>query len=89
MNKYLQVTTLWIAFAVAALLGACGTGPTPVPTTSTCATACARGAALSCIWSTPTPMGASCEQVCENASRIVPWNVACLTTAAACEESCP
>ena len=70
-------------------LTACGTGPTPVPTTATCATACARGNALSCIWATPTPMGAPCEQVCENAARFAPWNVACLTVASTCEENCP
>jgi hypothetical protein len=77
-----------IVFAIVATAG-CGTGPSPVPTTSTCATACARGSALSCIWATPTPMGASCEQVCSNADRIVPWNVACLTSASTCEVDCP
>ena len=58
--------------------------PAPAPI-ATCATACARGTELGCTWATPTPNGTPCADVCAMASRIAPWNVACLTTATSCE----
>lgn len=64
------------------------TPPTPtdgaVPSGS-CTTACANGAHLGCVWATPTPQGAPCTTVCENAALTVPWDVVGLTKAASCE----
>ena len=79
--------TLRGLLTVAALaLGACAT---VVPTTPTCATVCDRGAGLGCIWATPTPAGATCEQVCANAeAEDVPWKLACLAEATACDQVC-
>jgi hypothetical protein len=74
---------------LALMLTACATGPAPVPTTATCETACERGEALACTWATTTPKGATCVQVCQNAASVVPYNVACLTTLASCQEQCP
>jgi hypothetical protein len=74
---------------LALMLTACATGPEPVPTTATCETACERGAKLSCTWATPTPKGAPCTEVCQNASQVVPWDVACLATLASCDQACP
>lgn len=86
------------------LLGSLGfscascTGPTPVPNplpppqdNATCETACARGAALGCTWAAPTPKGAPCTDVCQNAATLVPWNVGCLSTIATCNDTsaCP
>jgi hypothetical protein len=60
------------------------TKPCPKPAPATCETACLHGKNLGCIWATPTPMGATCVQVCSNAALTVPWNVAALTTATTC-----
>jgi hypothetical protein len=54
------------------------------PSGNSCSTACARGAALGCLYATPTPAGAPCETVCANAAATVPWDVAGLSAAAAC-----
>lgn len=81
----------WIAAFFAACHAGCGTGPAPIPTTADCASACGRGKQLNCDWALPTPLGVECEVVCENAARRVPWSVACISTAATCEEAdhCP
>ncbi len=65
----------------------CQTSATPCPATvPTCATACANGASLRCEWATPTPMGSTCEAVCENAATVgVPWNVGKLSTMTGCQ----
>lgn len=66
-------------------------GPVPTPTedaaapSPSCATACARGAKLGCQYATPTPMGASCATVCENAAETVPWDIRGLTNATICK----
>ena len=60
------------------------TKPCPTPA-ATCVTACAQGAKLKCIWATPTPMGAACLDVCQNAALTVPWNVTALTSAKVCQ----
>lgn len=82
--------TLTLIFALA-LAGCATTTPCPVdtkpcpnPPAATCATACAQGAKLKCLWATPTPMGASCETVCQNSSLTVPWDVAGLSTTSTC-----
>jgi hypothetical protein len=78
---------LSLAFASCATTTPCPvdvTKPCPTPA-ATCATACAQGAKLKCLWATPTPMGASCETVCTNAAATVPWNVKALTSASTCQ----
>jgi hypothetical protein len=74
----MKLITLVLAFS------GCATFP-PVTTTATCETACLHGHNLGCDWATPTKMGASCLDVCENASRTVPWDVQQLTSATACK----
>ena len=84
--------TLLLAF-VFAVLGcqSCATSPTPAPNgdggtvTSSCASACAKGTKLKCVWANPTPEGATCVQVCTNAAATVPWNVSALTAATSCQ----
>lgn len=73
----------------------CATLPPPVVPPSgvyTCATACARGAALACTWAAPTSRGATCETVCENfeLSGSMSYGVECVTRAPTCEaaDSC-
>ena len=61
----------------------CGYEAMPPPA-ATCATACSQGPAWS-HWATPTPMGATCQAVCENSSLTVPWNVVKLTSATSCQ----
>lgn len=72
-------------FVAAALLVSCVTpGPVPPTPTATCASVCAHGVELGCTWAEETPKGATCEEVCENASRVVPWNLDCLAAATEC-----
>ena len=54
-------------------------------TSATCATACANGAGLGCTWAEPTPQGAACTVVCQNASATIPWDVSTLTAATSCQ----
>lgn len=58
--------------------------PTVEPT---CADACARLTALGCEGAKPTPSGATCQQVCENAqsSGIITWDLKCVTEAGCCD----
>ena len=77
---------LSLAFAGCATTQPCPvdvTKPCPKPA-PTCATACAQGAKLKCLWATPTPMGASCLDDCNNAAQTVPWDVAALSTTSTC-----
>jgi hypothetical protein len=77
---------LALAFAGCATTQPCPVETKPCPTpAATCATACAQGAKLKCLWATPTPMGASCETVCQNAAQSVPWDVKSLTGATVCQ----
>lgn len=64
--------------------------PTPSPVPS-CATACARAAELDCSWAKPTPAGATCAEVCENAQKLEAWDLGCRTSAASCSDwdGCP
>ncbi|MGO9289768.1 MAG: hypothetical protein ACLQIJ_13575 [Polyangia bacterium] len=80
------------AFIFAVSLGcqSCAhTTPTPTNTdagtTPSCATACANGARMNCMWASPTPMGHTCVEVCTNAEQSVPWDVAGLTTVTTCQ----
>ena len=59
---------------------------TPVPGAATCATVCAKGVSLNCVFATATPKGASCETFCTNlqASGLPKWDLACRTKAATC-----
>ena len=63
----------------------CPTGATPCPSPATCETACLHGHNLGCEYATPTPMGATCLDVCNNAAQTVPWDVQALTEAASCK----
>ena len=70
---------------------ACGSvQPVPDPPVpgATCEAACARGAKLGCSWARPTELGASCLEVCANAS-VVPWPAECLSKADTCDVTCP
>lgn len=77
-----------LAFAL--LLSGCM--PTPVPTSATCADACANGRRLAaagvagCEWSAGVPSsGAACEVVCENAAAHGnPWQLDCLARVDTC-----
>lgn len=77
---------LILAFALAGCAATCPVDSKPCPVvTPTCATACAKGEKLGCAWATPTPLGATCEEFCENAGITVPWDVAKLTSATSCK----
>jgi hypothetical protein len=78
------ILILTLAFAGCAATCPVGTKPCPV-VTPTCATACANGEKLGCIWATPTPLGASCVEFCGNAGMTIPWDVAKLSTATSCK----
>ena len=56
----------------------------PAPAAPSCATACARAAALGCDYASPSPKGVTCEAVCQNAQQFVPWNLACRTNITSC-----
>ena len=88
--------TLALLFVVAGCQGCPGPAPTPSPgpvtTTltvpvgkSTCASACARMAALGCPAASPTG-GHTCEEVCLNVEKsgLALWGVACVTSATSC-----
>lgn len=70
--------------------------PTPVPAAgdATCAEACttakklrdANGAASGCKVADPTPKGATCEQVCQNAlDEGIAWPTWCISQATSCD----
>jgi hypothetical protein len=86
--KMLSTALLLVVLALITSASKCNPNPPPpdaaVPVSS-CSTACARGAALQCVWAQPTPLGASCSDVCVNAAHTVPWDVARLTSASACQ----
>jgi hypothetical protein len=79
----MKLLTLMIALAGCATTQ-CPVGATPCPAVFTCETACLHGHSLGCDWATPTPMGATCLDVCNNAAHAVPWNVQKLTEATEC-----
>jgi hypothetical protein len=56
------------------------------PTGVSCATACARAAALHCDYAAPSPKGVTCEQVCENAQSFQAWDLACRTKIKTCAD---
>ena len=62
----------------------CATVP-PIPDTYTCATACARGAALDCDWARWNPLEGSCAAQCADWRDTWGYNMQCMTTATTCE----
>jgi len=66
--------------------------PAPVPTPNpvgapTCKDVCARLADLKCEAAKPTPEGATCEDVCKNATSAdspIAWNLGCRRDAGTC-----
>ncbi len=85
------------AFLVGVALTVSGTGcnhnPSPTPALGLdggdpCSAVCARGRALGCSWTAPTPQGFTCETVCINAndpSGPVRWDIACRISAPSCD----
>lgn len=74
-------------------LGCDGCHPSPQPVTpvgldgpATCATVCANGVAHGCAFAQPTPLGASCVDVCLHNQDvgIAPWDLDCRTAAPSC-----
>lgn len=85
-----------LLFGFAALGGCVTVKPVPTTVQPTCADVCAHGAELrredptGCKWSTPTPKGAPCSTVCENATAAgIPWKLECLATITTCNTECP
>jgi len=85
-----------MAFAIVISLTGCPRPmPPPIPPTdadaggATCETACARMQQLGCPAGRPTPRGAPCIEVCAaaEASGLISWNVACVTSANTCGAS--
>jgi hypothetical protein len=82
-----------IAMILALTLAGCATTqpcpvdvkPCPKPVTANCSTACLHGKNLGCEWATPSLMGGTCLQICNNAALTVPWNVRELTAAVTCD----
>ena len=58
----------------------------PAPVAPSCATACARAAALGCDYAQPSPDGVTCEAVCKNAQGLFRWDLACRTGISACAD---
>ena len=63
--------------------------PTPVPdppgpVADVCDQVCDHGTALGCPWAAPTALGATCGDTCRSANTILPWNTACIISAASC-----
>jgi hypothetical protein len=92
-------TTVLAALALALTTWACPpssvTPPPPDPEAdgggldaaepATCAGWCAHAAALGCAAAKPTPLGASCASVCQNAQDVgVRWNLRCRSSAKSC-----
>jgi len=83
--KTMLAILLFCLFGCATTPCPTSTSPCPAPQ-PTCATACANGAKFGCAYATPTPLGSTCETVCENAADVgVPWNVGKLSTATGCQ----
>lgn len=66
--------------------------PPPAPLApATCETACAHARELGCVVGTPTPAGATCEEVCRNVERIgheeARWPVKCVHESTTCEQA--
>lgn len=81
-----------LAFALTLALVACvPITPEPVPgpviVSPSCPEACARFAALGCEEAQPTPAGAPCVDVCENAQATVPLDLACIVRAGSCAQA--
>jgi hypothetical protein len=57
-----------------------------LPVSQACVDFCQHGTDLGCPWAQPTPMGATCGQVCANnqEAAIAPWDLACRTKASDC-----
>lgn len=67
-----------------------GPEPVPVVTSATCSTACDRQRRLNCELGRSTPLGATCEEVCDASFETgidqMRWDVVDLTNAKRCEE---
>lgn len=62
--------------------------PKPLPGEFTCADACENLRRLGCASAAPTPHGATCVEVCENASASpAPLPVACIVRADSCPQA--
>lgn len=62
--------------------------PEPVIVQPSCLEACARFAALGCEEARPTPGGASCAEVCENAqSSPAPLDLSCIVRSSSCAQA--
>lgn len=58
----------------------------PVPVVPSCASACARAAAIGCDFAAPSPKGVSCVDVCQNAQQFVPWDFVCRMNIKTCAD---
>lgn len=81
---------------LAAALAASQCNPTPTPTPApgpgpgefTCADACERFRFLGCEEFAPTPAGATCVEVCDNAQASpAPLNLGCIVRAESCAQA--
>lgn len=82
---------------LALALTGCRPGSTPVPNldagitqveagAATCLQWCAHATSLGCDAAKPSPAGASCNDVCENAQAgLLKWNLTCRANAASCD----
>ncbi len=84
-----------LLLAAALSLAMCDTPPAPTPTPEpapkplpgefTCATACEQFRYLGCSEAAPTPAGATCVEVCENAQASpAPLDLGCIVRAGSC-----
>lgn len=83
---------LWATLAASCASSCVTVPPKPTPPVDfTCAAVCSHGAELGCVYATPTKGGASCVQVCENATAAGQmWRLSCLAAATTCDPlACP
>jgi len=87
--RKLKSTWFWLAAISVSYSVACGTfPPVPVtpPTSYSCETYCDHALRMECSFAQPAPgNGATCVQVCRDATSVVRWDLACRSTAETCD----
>lgn len=105
MTPRLHAVALFLLAICSCHRGPCSSVPGPTPramssaaAAAPCAAVCAHMRTLGCAAATPTPKGASCEEVCitVQTSGVVAWDLDCRSKAPTCDaidacerERCP
>jgi hypothetical protein len=83
-NLWISAVGLIVALLMALAPGCATVTPVPSPAAD-CDAVCLHGNNLGCSWATPTPAGATCVQVCQQAQTgPLPWSMSCSVQAESC-----